>query len=67
MIDAARREFGRLTSRRAERYAPEEAMFRDAVRIGQIAASGAPVAQLKEALGLFGQAGIIRLREQAAR
>jgi uncharacterized membrane protein YccC len=67
MIDSARRELERLPSPEPARYAPEEAMFRDAVRIGQIAASGAPVAQLKEALGLFGQAGVIRLRKQAAR
>jgi hypothetical protein len=39
-------------------------MFRDAVRIAQIAASGAAVAQLEEALGLFDQAGMIRLRKQ---
>ena len=39
-------------------------MFRDAVRIGQIAALGAPATQLEEALGLFDQAGMIRLGEQ---
>jgi uncharacterized membrane protein YccC len=64
MIDSARRELERLPSPEPARYAAEEAMFRDAVRIGQIAASGAPVAQMEEALGLFDQAGIIRLCEQ---
>jgi hypothetical protein len=64
MIVSARRELERLRSPKPARYAPEEAMFRDAVRIGQIAASGPPVAQLEEALGLFDQAGMIRLYEQ---
>jgi uncharacterized membrane protein YccC len=64
MIDQARRELERLPSPKSAHYAAEEAMFRDAVRIGQIAALAGPVAQLKEALGLFDQAGVIRLREQ---
>ena len=64
MIDSARRELDRLPSPKRARYAPEEAMFRDAVRIGQIAALGAPATQLGEALGLFDQAGMIRLGEQ---
>ena len=64
MIDSARRELERLPSSEPARYAPEEAMFRDAVRIGQIAALGAPATQLEEALGLFDQAGMIRLGEQ---
>jgi uncharacterized membrane protein YccC len=64
MIDSARRELERLPSPEPARYAPEEAMFRDAVRIAQIAASGGPVAQLEEALRLFDQAGMIRLRKQ---
>ncbi|HTE81403.1 MAG TPA: FUSC family protein [Reyranella sp.] len=64
MIDSARRELDCLSSPERARHAPEEAMFRDAVRIGQIAALGAPAAQLEEVLGLFDQAGMIRLREQ---
>ncbi len=64
MIDSARRELACLQSPKRARYAPEEAMFRDAGRIGQIAALGGPAAQLEEALGLFDQAGMIRLREQ---
>jgi hypothetical protein len=64
MIASARGELARLSSPRRARYAPEEAMFRDAVRIGQIGTLRAPAAQLGEALRLFDQAGMIRLREQ---
>ncbi len=64
MIDSARRELDRLPPPKRARYAPEEAMFRDAVRVGQIAALGAPATQLGEAFSLFDQAGMIRLREQ---
>jgi uncharacterized membrane protein YccC len=63
LMASARRELDRLQFGRPERYAPEEAMFRDAVRIGQIAATGAPAAQLEEALVLFDQAAAIRLRQ----
>jgi uncharacterized membrane protein YccC len=64
MIDSTRRELDRLPSPKRAGYAPEEAMFRDAVRIGQIAALGAPATQLREALSLFDHAGMIRLRDQ---
>lgn len=63
LIASARRELGGLA--RGGRYLPEEAMFRDAVRIGQIAATGTIDPQLKavldESLTLFDQAGIVRL------
>ena len=69
LIGAARREFRRLPSCRAERLAPEEAMFRDAVRVGQIGGTGivdAPQrAVVEEALGLFDRAGMLRLCEEA--
>jgi hypothetical protein len=69
LIASARRELGRLSPRSGERYSPEEAMFRDAVRIGQIAGLGAPTPQqgpqqdavLEEALTLFDRAAMIRL------
>ena len=65
LIASARRELDRLSPRRGERHSPEEAMFRDAVRIGQIAGAGAPGPQqraiLEEALMLFDQAAMIRL------
>jgi uncharacterized membrane protein YccC len=64
MIDSARRELERLPSPKRARYAPEEAMFRDAVRVGQIATLGAPATQLSDALKLFDQAGMIRLGER---
>jgi len=61
LMALARRELERGPSRLSRRYSPEEAMFRDAVRIGQIAATGAPAAVLEEALGLFDRAGLRRL------
>ena len=65
LIASAHRELDRLSSHRRERHSPEEAMFRDAVRIGQIAGAGAPGPQqravLDEALMLFDQAAMIRL------
>jgi uncharacterized membrane protein YccC len=64
VIDSARGELARLPSPGRARYTPEEAMFRDAVRIGQIGTLRAPAAQLGEALRLFDQAGMLRLREQ---
>jgi hypothetical protein len=67
LLGAARRELDRLTSRGVPRYGPEEAMFRDAERIRQIAGEGAPTAQvraiLQEAVALFDQAAAIRLCE----
>ena len=65
LMASARRELERGPSRLSRRYSPEEAMFRDAVRIGQIAATGAPAAALEEALGLFDRAGLNRLEERA--
>lgn len=63
LIASARREVGRLPSGRPEGYSPEEAMFRDAVRIGQIAAAGVPDpahrAVVEEALALFDRAGLV--------
>jgi hypothetical protein len=71
LMASARRDIERVSSSRAERYAPEEAMFRDAVRIGQIAGAGAPGPQnrivLEEALTLFDQAAMIRLCEASLR
>ena len=63
LIESARRELDHMPSR--ERLAPEEAMFRDATRIGQIATVGEPgpeqQAFLEEALSCFDQAAAIRL------
>jgi hypothetical protein len=69
LLGSARRELDRLPSRRVPRYDPEEAMFRDAVRIRQIAGEGAPTAQvraiLQEAVAVFDQAAVIRLCEES--
>jgi uncharacterized membrane protein YccC len=71
LMASARREIDQLSSSRAERYAPEEAMFRDAARIGQLAGAGAPGPQhqvvLGEALALFDQAAMIRLCDASLR
>jgi hypothetical protein len=51
------------------RLAPEEAMFRDAARIGQIPAGGAghpDSAAMAEALSLFDRAGAIRVARASA-
>ena len=65
LIASARREVDQLLSGEGQRYAIEEAMFRDAVRIRQIADAGAVGSQqrvvLEEALKLFDQAAMIRL------
>jgi hypothetical protein len=76
LLASARRELEHMLSGRDRRWAPEEAMFRDAVRIAQLAAATAPGPQqraiLSEALSYFDQAAAIRLRrvepgvEQAA-
>jgi uncharacterized membrane protein YccC len=67
LLGSARHELDRLPSRRVPRYGPEEAMFRDAVRIRQIAGEGAPSAQvraiLQEAVAVFDQAAVLRLCE----
>jgi uncharacterized membrane protein YccC len=71
IMASVRRDFELALSKRDRRLAPEEAMFRDAARIGQIPASGASHrdrAILEEALSYFDRAGAIRLgRESLAR
>src|SRR5215472_10148299 len=65
LLASARRELDHVLSRRDRRWAPEEAMFRDAMRIAQVAGAtrGSPQqrAVLTEALSCFDQAGAIRL------
>jgi hypothetical protein len=65
LLTSARRELDHVLSRRDRRWAPEEAMFRDAMRIAQLAGvtRGSPQqrAVLTEALSCFDQAGAIRL------
>src|SRR5499433_1208954 len=65
LIASARHELGLVLSRSDRRYAPEEAMFRDAVRIGQIASAGGTDPRhrtaVEEALSYFDQAAAIRL------
>jgi uncharacterized membrane protein YccC len=62
LIASARRELGRLLSGRDRRLEPEEAMFRDATRIGQILGAGPPHrAALEGALACFDQTAAIRL------
>ena len=65
LMAPARRELEHGPSRLSRRYSPEESMFRDAVRIGQIAATGASAPVLEEALSLFDRAGLNRLEERA--
>jgi uncharacterized membrane protein YccC len=69
LIESARRELDHMPSRRDERLAPEEAMFRDATRIGQIAAAGdgrpEQRAVLEDALSCFDKAAAIRLCDQS--
>src|SRR5262249_35109499 len=66
LIASARHELGLVLSR-SRRYAPEEAMFRDAMRVGQIvAATGADLQHriwIEEALSYFDQAAAIRLSD----
>lgn len=64
IMASAQRDFEHVLSGRDRRLAPEEAMFRDATRIGRIAAGGlsprdSPV--LTEALSYFDRAAAIRL------
>jgi hypothetical protein len=65
LLASARRDFGRVLSGRDRRLAPEEAMFRDAARIGRIpASSGAGPrdgAGLAEILSYSDRAAAIRL------
>jgi Fusaric acid resistance protein family len=66
LLASARRELDHLLTRRDRRWTPEEAMFRDAVRIAQLAGAtrGNPRqrAVLTEALSHFDEAAAIRLR-----
>jgi hypothetical protein len=68
---SVRRDFEHVLSKHDRRLAPEEAMFGDAARIGQIPATRAShrdSALLEEALSYFDRAAAIRLgRESAAR
>src|SRR5215831_13071326 len=67
LIASARHDLGLVLSRRDRRYAPEEAMFRDAVRVGQIAAAGGTDLQhhiaVHEAFSYFDQAAAVRLSD----
>jgi uncharacterized membrane protein YccC len=71
ILASARRDFEQALPGRDRRLAPEEAMFRDAARIGQIPAGGASDRDstvLKGALSYFDRAAAIRLgRESVAR
>ena len=71
IMASVRRDFELVLSKRDRRLAPEEAMFRDATRIGQIPASGAShrdSAVLAQALSYFDRAAAIRLgRDSVAR
>jgi hypothetical protein len=68
ILASVRRDFERLLSLRGGRLAPEEAMFRDAGRIGQIPAGGAGSQDgevTAEALSLFDRAAAVRLGRQS--
>jgi hypothetical protein len=71
ILASVRRDFERALSRNNGRLAPEEAMFRDAARIGQIPADGTSprdTTVLVEALSYFDRAAAIRFgRESVAR
>jgi uncharacterized membrane protein YccC len=68
MLRSARRELGYLLLRRTGGYRPEEAMFRDATRIGQVA-RGSDIHHpqhriiVEQALKLADQAAVIRLSD----
>jgi hypothetical protein len=62
VLASTRSDFEHALSRRDRRLAPEEAMFRDATRIGQITAGGpGDSAVVAEALSYFDHAAAIRL------
>jgi uncharacterized membrane protein YccC len=65
LLASARRELDHVLSRRDRRWEPEEAMFRDAMRIAQLASATRSSPQqravLTEVLSCFDQAGAIRL------
>lgn len=64
LLASARRDLSRLPGHADRRYAPEEATFRDAVRVGQIAAAGPNEPEyrtsVEQALAYFDQAAAIR-------
>lgn len=64
LLASARHELHLLPGRANQRYAPEEATFRDAVRVGQIAGAGPTDAEYRvsvgEALTYFDRAAAIR-------
>ncbi|MBV8530408.1 MAG: FUSC family protein [Candidatus Eremiobacteraeota bacterium] len=65
LLASARRDLDLALSRRGRQDAPEEAMYRDAVRVEQIAGAGGTAPQhrdsLAQALWYFDQAAAIRL------
>lgn len=64
LLASARHDLSLLPDRADQRYAPEEATFRDAVRVGQIAAAGPNDTEyrvsVEQALAYFDQAAAIR-------
>ncbi|GLS34383.1 Uncharacterized membrane protein YccC [Mesorhizobium albiziae] len=64
LLASARHDLRVLAERTDRRYAPEEAAFRDAVRVGQIAGAGPNDAEyrtsVEQALAYFDQAAAIR-------
>ncbi|MBA1144413.1 FUSC family protein [Mesorhizobium neociceri] len=64
LLASARHDLRQLLDRPDRRYAPEEAAFRDAVRVGQIASAGPNEAEyrtsVEHALEYFDQAAAIR-------
>ena len=69
LLASARRELDLMLGRADRRYAPEEATFRDAVRVGQIAAAGPAEAEYRssvaQALAYFDRAAAIRFDRAA--
>jgi uncharacterized membrane protein YccC len=68
LLASSRHELDQLPDHADRRYAPEEAMFRDAVRVAQIAAAGPAEAEyrssVEQALAYFDQAAAIRFGVQ---
>ena len=71
LLASARRELDHVLSRRDRRWAPEEAMFRDAMRIAQLTGatrvSPQQHALFSKALSYFDEAAAIRLRHVGPR
>ena len=64
IMASARRDFAQVISGQDRRFSPEEAMFRDAARIGEIPADGTSPrdsAVLAEALSYFDRSAAIRI------